>query len=178
MTDQAEVAWARETAARLLVPLGQRWAHTLGVVERARALVDRLCADDLRVLVSAAYLHDVGYAPSLVRTGFHPLDGADFLQHSGRSRLACLVAYHTGARAEAKERGLLPALERFSEERSQVADALTYCDLTTAPDGTAIAPSKRLTDVVARYGDGDPVGRAVKHSRDELLLRACRFANR
>ena len=27
-------------------------------------------------LVAAAWLHDIGYAPGLVQTGFHPLDGA------------------------------------------------------------------------------------------------------
>src|SRR5439155_24031991 len=39
-----QVAWARDTAASLLMPLGRRWMHTLGVLERARSLVDFLPA--------------------------------------------------------------------------------------------------------------------------------------
>jgi hypothetical protein len=53
-----------------------------------------------------AYLHDIGYAPRLVRTGFHPLDGAEWLASMGEIRLANLVAHHTGALHEAGERGL------------------------------------------------------------------------
>jgi HD superfamily phosphohydrolase YqeK len=46
------------------MPLGRRWTHTLGVVERASALGDLLTADDLDVLTAAAYVHDLGYALS------------------------------------------------------------------------------------------------------------------
>jgi HD superfamily phosphodiesterase len=166
-----QVAWARETAASLLEPLGQRWAHTLGVVDGAHGFSDALSASDFEALVSAAYLHDVGYAPGLVETGFHPLDGALFLRALGFERLACLVAHHSGARAEAEERGLLDELQRFLEERSLVADALTYCDLTTDARGAPISVSARIGDVRARYGARDPVGRAIRRSGDELLGR-------
>jgi hypothetical protein len=66
-----EVGWARNVAASLLAPLGQRWAHTLGVVERARAFALVLPSTELEMLVAAAYVHDVGYAPALARSGFH-----------------------------------------------------------------------------------------------------------
>jgi hypothetical protein len=130
---------------------------------------------ELDVLLATAYLHDVGYTPELARTGFHPLDGASFLRRLGRERLACLVAHHSGARAEAEERGLLDQHEAFAEERSLVADALTYCDLRTDADGAWIAASARLAEIVARYGDRDPVGRAISRSRGELLERVRRF---
>src|SRR6266568_5110314 len=55
------------------------------------------------------------------------------------------------------------------EERSLVADVLSYCDLTTAPDGSAISAPERLFDVATRYGDDHPAGRAVRRSREELL---------
>jgi hypothetical protein len=32
-------------------------------------------AADRPVLIAAAWLHDIGYAPGLPETGFHPLDG-------------------------------------------------------------------------------------------------------
>jgi HD superfamily phosphodiesterase len=155
----------------LLEPLGQRWAHTLGVVERSHGFWDVLSASDFEALVSAAYLHDVGYAPRLVETGFHSLDGALFLRALGLERLAWLVAHHSGARAEAEERGLLAPLERFPEERSLVADALTYCDLTTDAIGAPTSVSARIADIRARYGARDPVGRAIRRSGDELLGR-------
>ena len=35
------------------------------------------------VLVSAARLHDIGYAPDVMATGFHPLDGVRYLAGLG-----------------------------------------------------------------------------------------------
>jgi hypothetical protein len=35
------------------------------------------------VLVAAAWVHDIGYAPELLATGFHPLDGARYLTGLG-----------------------------------------------------------------------------------------------
>ncbi len=171
-----QIVWVRETATSLLQPLRRRWAHTLGVVERAYGFSGALAASDLDLLVSAAYLHDIGYAPTLAETGFHPLDGARFLRVCGCERLACLVAHHSGARAEAEERGLLDAIERFPEERSLVADALTYCDLATAPDGSLMTVRARLSDVAARYGADHPAPRAIARSRDELLDQVSRVS--
>lgn len=174
MADQ--VAWARATAASLLAPLGRRWAHTLGVVERARALADVVPPSELEVLMAAAYLHDIGYAPALQRTGFHPLDGACFLQEHDCDRLARLVAYHSGARIEAEERGLLEALGFLPEERSLIADALTFCDLTTAPDGSPTAAFARLSEIAVRYGDDHPTVRAIRRSHVALLEQTIRIS--
>jgi len=68
---------------------------------------------DTDLLISAAVLHDVGYAPRLAASGFHPLDGARFLRdtHGADERLARLVANHSFALLEAGERGLTEALE-------------------------------------------------------------------
>ncbi|WP_406239339.1 hypothetical protein [Nocardia sp. NBC_01009] len=30
--------------------------------------------------MTAAWLHDIGYAPDIARIGFHPVDGAEFLR--------------------------------------------------------------------------------------------------
>jgi len=52
--------------------------------------------EDQPFLIAAAYLHDIGYALSLKKPGFHSLDGAnDVLQSFGNKRLASLVAYHS-----------------------------------------------------------------------------------
>lgn len=128
-------------------------------------------------MVAAAWLHDVGYASSVRRTGFHPLDGAVFVRSAGFGELvASLVAFHTGAHLEASERGL-PGLSEFGGPPTDVLDALTFCDLTTGPDGSSVSVEERLSDVLARYGPEDPVYRAVDAGRDELWAAVRRVRN-
>ncbi|MEU4223899.1 hypothetical protein AB0F17_06375 [Nonomuraea sp. NPDC026600] len=47
----------------------------------------------------AVSLHDLGYAPDLVETGFHPLDGASYLRDAVKAddTLYRLVAHHSCA---------------------------------------------------------------------------------
>jgi hypothetical protein len=161
-------AWASQLAERLLEPLGRRWQHTLGVARRAQSFGQLLDQQESEVLVAAAYLHDIGYAPELRDTMFHPLDAARFLRGGGHERLARLVAHHTGALVEAEERGLESEMADFAEERSLVAKLLTYCDLTTSADGDAVTAVARLSDIITRYG-GAPPGRAAQRSRPALL---------
>jgi HD superfamily phosphodiesterase len=69
---------------------------------------------DQGLLVAAAWLHDVGYAPALRVTGMHSIDGARYLLRQGYPmRLAALVAHHTGARFEAVERHLVDEIDDF-----------------------------------------------------------------
>src|SRR5262245_3547667 len=78
----------------------RRWHHVLGVGRKAKMvskLVLQECSVDREVLVAAAYLHDIGYASGLRRTGLHQLDGARFVRGLGDERLACLVAHHSEA---------------------------------------------------------------------------------
>ena len=101
--------------------------------------------------MAAAYLHDIGYAPSLKKTRFHPLDDAnDVLQAFGNKRLASLVAYHSEAQFEAELRGYSQALHEFRHQHSAVADALTYCDMTTSPTGFNISFEERIADILYR----------------------------
>jgi hypothetical protein len=44
-----------------------------GVVRQAQEVSAILPAEEREVLVAAAHLHDLGYAPALVETGFHAL---------------------------------------------------------------------------------------------------------
>jgi hypothetical protein len=103
-------------------------------------------------LIAAAYLHDLGYAPALVETGFHGLDGARHLRALGQERLAGLVAYHSGARCEAELRGRTAELAEFTDEASPTSMALTYCDMTTGPAGEVVTYEERLAGVEGRYG--------------------------
>jgi hypothetical protein len=114
--DVSLVDCAAEQATALLVPLGDRWLHVQGVVERARCVSEALDDEDRSYLIAAAYLHDIVYALSLVHTGFHQLHGARYIRSCGYERLACLVAHHSEARFEARLRGLAMALDEFFRE--------------------------------------------------------------
>jgi hypothetical protein len=59
--------WAASYAEALLSPLGDRWLHVQGVTRQAQRVVPILPTDDRDVLVAAAYLHDLGYAPAWSR---------------------------------------------------------------------------------------------------------------
>src|SRR5258708_7014074 len=105
-------ASARHLTEQLLAePLPRRWAHSQGVGRKAESIADAFDnAADL--LVSAAWLHDIGYAPAVATTGFHPLDGARYLRDvvGAENRLCALVAYHSCAHIEARNRGLADEL--------------------------------------------------------------------
>lgn len=161
--------WAEQVSRRFVEPLGARWRHTLGVAERARAVGSKLERGEADLLVAAAYLHDVGYAPELRETGFHPLDGARFVRACGHERLAGLVAYHCSAEAEAGERGLLGELSQFVDERSSLSRALTYCDLRTDAEGRLVEPTERLAGIRERYGREAFEVRALERSMPALL---------
>lgn len=160
--------WAEDHARRLLSPLGRRWRHAEEVADSARELASCLVPEDADLLVAAAYLHDIGYAPELAISGFHPLDGARHLRSLGHERLAGLVAHHTRARYEARLRGLEEALGDFDDEGSLVSEALAYCDLTTGPSGQRMAPMQRLADVESRYGEDSPVTTGLRSAWPEL----------
>jgi HD domain len=150
-------AWAAAEAERLLSPLGDRWNHVRAVGECAREVGAVLDQADRPYLVAAAYLHDIGYAPDLQRTGLHQLDGARYLRSLGAERLARLVAHHSEARFEIRLRGFGSELAAYKREESWVSDALTYCDLTTGPTGQPMTFENRVAEVEQRYGDGEIV---------------------
>jgi len=158
--DVGLVEAARELAgAAVAEALPRRWSHLRAVGARAAEIAHVLPEPDRDVLVAAACLHDIGYAPDLARTGFHPLDGARFLRDvSFDARVTALVAHHSRALVEARLRGLDTDLAaEFPDERSPVTDALIYCDMTTGPDGTRVDVTTRLAEVRRRYGAGSLV---------------------
>ena len=161
---------ARVLAERhLALALPGRWRHVQGVGARAEEVAVNLgLADD--PLASAAWLHDIGYGPDLVETGFHPLDGALFLRRVGADeRLACLVAHHSCAVYEARVRGLEHELvTEFQCEESVTADALVYCDMTTTPDGEPVGFKDRMAEIEQRYGPDHAVTRALHLARPDL----------
>lgn len=136
------------------------------------------CPDvDESTLVAAAFLHDIGYAPTLASSGFHPLDGARFVRARGHERVAQLVAHHSGARHEAELRGFRGYEDEFPYLDSDLDRALTYCDLTTGPDGTRVTLSERVAEITTRYGADHVVARAINAGLPEFE-RACELTER
>ncbi|MFF3034608.1 HD domain-containing protein [Streptomyces rubiginosohelvolus] len=165
--------WAMEVAeAELSIPLPRRWEHTQGVAERA-VEVREVLGVDAGLLLAAATLHDVGYAPRLAATGFHPLDGARFLrdEHGADKRLVRLVANHSFALLEAEERGLREELATEFPLWAQplLVDALVYCDMTTTPDGERTTAQDRVAEIRSRYGDDSVVGRFIRRAAPEIF---------
>jgi hypothetical protein len=163
-------AWAQELASvSLAEPLPKRWEHVDAVAAKAAALGSLLNEGDAELLLASAWLHDVGYGPDVVDTGFHPLDGARFIRtHGGSSRLYSLVANHSGALIEARLRGLEDELGEFPDEQSLVRDSLWYCDMTTGPSGDTVTFAKRLDEICSRYGPEHTVPRAISEAADEI----------
>jgi putative nucleotidyltransferase with HDIG domain len=166
------ITWARDLAEQLLSgPLPRRWDHSQGVGHKAEAIAETLGADG-ELLACAAWLHDIGYAPDVVVTGFHPLDGARFLRDVAGAdlRLCSLVAHHSCAHIEARHRGLVAELcAEFQPASGLLTDALTFCDITTTPDGMPTDVETRLADIYGRYGAGHMVTESVSEAEPYLI---------
>jgi hypothetical protein len=125
--------------------------------------------EDGHLLVAAGVLHDVGYSPELVRTGFHPVDGALAVRAAiTNTRLAALVAHHSCAYREAELRGLAAELAEWVDEETPLRDALWWADMTTSPDGKAVAFDERIKEIQRRYGPQDVVTFFIRQAEPEL----------
>jgi hypothetical protein len=177
----SQADWAAGLARALLQEqLPHRWAHSRGVAATARALAPLLgCHAD--TVTAAAWLHDIGYAPILHGSGFHPLDGARYLRDVERADpvLCRLVAHHSCAHIEAVERGLADDLFReFRPAARGLSDALTYCDMTTGPQGQPTTVEERFAEIRHRYGPDHVVTRALERSARELAAATARITRR
>jgi putative nucleotidyltransferase with HDIG domain len=169
---------ARQVARSVLKDLPERWQHTEGVVRRAEELAAAL-GENPDVLVVAAWLHDIGYGDTVRDTGFHPLDGARYLDHHGwPSRISALVAHHSGACYVAEVRGMQDALQAYPREETPLADALTYADQTVGPAGRRMSVQQRISDMLRRHGPQSPNATAHRLRGPHLLAVACRVEQR
>jgi putative nucleotidyltransferase with HDIG domain len=151
----------RVVAERLVQPLGRRWAHVQAVAARARDIAAAVDDASREELVAAAWLHDIGYSLEIGHTRFHPLDGARYLRDEGWPKIIVnLVAHHSGARFEAKQRGLADELAEFPFPDGPLLDALALADLTTGPAGESWTYDERIAEILRRYPEDDPVHQA------------------
>ncbi len=152
-----------------------RQAHSMEVgrkAETAAFLVPQQIRQDL---VTAGYLHDVGYGHAV--SGFHPLDGAELLAGCGFSPGVChLVAHHSASPVEARLRGIdLDTYRRFTVEDDGIKTAervLAWADMTTGPDGSTVTVEERLAEVRERYGPDHVVTAALREA-EPFLREAC-----
>jgi len=169
-TPAAFQAWAEGLAREQLASIPTRWRHTQSVAARTRHASITVDVDDRPLLEAAAWLHDVGYGPAIAKTGFHPLDGARYLErHVAPTRLINLVANHSCARFEADERGMLPELQSYELEVGPVADALIWADMTTGPTGQTVTVEERLAEILRRYTAESPVHRAIEEASADIV---------
>ncbi len=165
-------AWAEGLTRSLLADaLPRRWSHVQGVAARANSIAPAM-GTDAGLLEAAAWLHDIGYLPELAATGLHGLDGALYLRdvHHAEPMLCRLVAHHSCAVIEAEERGLAHILlNEFDPAPQPLADALTFCDMTTSPDGEQVHVHRRLAEIHDRYGSGHLVSRSIRRATPLIL---------
>lgn len=152
--------------------LPRRWAHSQGVARQAAGIGHALHGQGA-IVESAAWLHDIGYAAPLAISGFHPLDGARHLRDSafGNRELWTLVAHHSCALVEAEERGLgdvLAAEFPIGDVDSFAIAALTYCDMTTSPDGEYVDAGRRIEEILIRYPSDHVVHRSISRAAPSL----------
>jgi HAD superfamily hydrolase (TIGR01484 family) len=129
--------------------------------------------DVCRQLETAALAHDLGYAPQLQRTGYHPLDGALFLEECGEDPLvveAVLRHSRAGLRSD-----LPPAVQQVYGQRpprpeaTWLVDAVTWCDWRAAGIGGRVGLGARLQDILQRHS-----GDEAKARRARALVAAVR----
>ena len=169
---------ARDLAAALLADdLPRRWRHVRAVAVEVRRLCDTLRLDHTYV-APAAWLHDIGYAPELADSGFHPLDGARYLRVHGWDEVICrLVAHHSDAATQADAHGLGDQLRReFVGMDGLPCDVLWTADATTGPNGERFTLKQRIDEIGNRYGSEHPVTVGMLKSRNALQAAIDRVA--
>ncbi|WP_052807376.1 HAD-IA family hydrolase [Risungbinella massiliensis] len=152
-------------------PTDMRYQHILGVVQKANKSPE-------------SYLHDVGYSPSLIRTGFHPIDGAIYaLEHGFELDVIMAILFHGGADGEAqlhggKIREMYEKLSKFvTTSQQERIDFLTYCDIHTSPDGQTITIEERLADIWSRYNVETVVYQNMKQQVPYLMKLRKKYAH-
>lgn len=175
--DPAGATPARPDIRAVFADQPKRLAHVLGVVDRAEEL-KRWYPGEAGTLVTAAMVHDIGYATAVVRTGFHPLDGATWAAEAGYAdAVVGSIFFHTGAPHEAEVYGgevaeVYAAAPGPTPETAVLTAWVTYCDLCTAPDGSRVTPEARIAEILDRFPASHPAHRAVTASRPSLLETA------
>ena len=60
-------------------------------------------------------------------------------------------------------------MREFPPEESPTADALTYADMTTGPDGLPVSALERVLEILTRYPSEHVVHESISQARPDLL---------
>jgi hypothetical protein len=156
---------AEQLARALQEPIPCRWAHSQGVAARARGLAPALSAD-AGLLEATAWLHDIGYARTCPHgpapTRWRPVPA----RRPARRRQAVPTGrHHSCAIIEAGDRGLADVLSlEFKPALCALSSVLTFCDMTTSPDGEPVPVEQLLAEIQHRYGPGHLVSRSIQRA--------------
>lgn len=166
---------AAALAACLLQGLDARLKHSAAVATQMSRVADLVEPDWRSPAKDAAWLHDVGYSPTVALTGFHALDGARWLRDHGWPDRTCrLIAWHTESFEEARLHcldGVL--LAEFAAPPRRAAAAIAWADLTSSPRGERWAAERRVAEILNRYPPG-----SIVHEVTHASLPALRAAVR
>lgn len=161
---------AQALARTLLRHDPRRLNHSAGAARAAAYAALSLRTVSADVVIAAAWLHDIGYAPDLVETGFHPVDGAAFLRDDGwDDQIVRLVAHHSFSRVTAAFYGADTALSRFAPVDGLICDVLTFADSVAGADGTGATMGERIDEIRQRPRGSTGVPEDVREYWYELV---------
>ena len=145
---------------------GRRLAHILKVADQvSKSLSNTPCLKGFTGLGRcAALLHDVGYLETLQDTGFHPIDGARFLQSIGAPDLAAFIICHSHAAEYAR----LANLPSIPISLHPIASVITFWDVRVAPGGKILSYEQRLEDIRNRHGEESLTWKAHMKAMDRI----------
>lgn len=171
--NRSTVAAARSLAATMLSSQPRRFRHVEGAARAAAHVAARLPELPRGILISAAWLHDIGHAPDVERSGFHPLDGAVFLDDGGWDPMIVrLVAHHSHARLLAPYYNVEAELTQFAPVAGMLADAVTFADVVAGVDGTGVTVEECINELRSRTGATRAVPEIVREARFRLLRQS------
>jgi len=140
----------------LLADNPTRLEHMKGVGRRAASLARQLQLPDYEagLLRRAAFMHDIGYASGLKRTGFHQLDGALALADAGAPEgITASALLHSSAQHGLSGRiGEIYAQAPDTNGYSRLVDLVSWCDIRTSATGHGCSLGERVLDIAKRFG--------------------------
>ncbi|MCB0320049.1 MAG: HD domain-containing protein [Bdellovibrionales bacterium] len=157
--------------------------HILAVAEQCKLMASTIASRNPALQLDsdeafrAGLLHDIGYLAEVKAyikthniyavTGWHPIDGANYLRLRGAHRLADLIEGHGNSAEMAEMLGVGPV----SISDDLVATIVTIADCNTGPTGDKVSYEERLREIHAR-GNKDALQAYEAHmrARNRILL--------
>ena len=181
---QAFLSSPKNELAKWIDQNSDRYQHILGVVVLVEQITNHLPKETRELSILCAYLHDIGYSPSIKNQfqleeppvsffQFHPIDGYHWILMNKLPEVCAYVAkYHTFSEQECKlgHKLLYLSYERGekNEEHQWYIDLITYADLRTSPKGERVTPMERIEEIGQRRGFDSVPYRVLNRSQNEI----------